>query len=291
MDERIAKCAAEVFDELGGEYERAFAGLPGQDEALGWLTERLPADARVLDVGSGTGRPVAAALAEAGFRVTGIDVSATMVELARSQVPGADFRLADVRTYEPAEHFDAVCAFFPLLLMSQGEVAASLERIASWVAPGGYLLFATVPGDLDGTTLTWMGRRMNVSSLPADAFPARLEEAGLTVLHRQTATFQPDSRIAGPEEHLFLRARRTGRVTAPAHALLGPYPHPARYRGPHTLSTDAWAAFEPHLIGVPLGSLAGSGGVRRLTSSFAGVWVARWGEVFRVSGRFCELSQ
>ncbi|MFD0353438.1 hypothetical protein ACFVHW_06770 [Streptomyces sp. NPDC127110] len=92
---------------------------------------------------------------------------------------------------------------------------------------------------------------MNVSSLPADAFPARLEEAGLTVLHRQTATFQPDSRIAGPEEHVFLRARRTGRVTAPAHALLGPYPHPARYRGPHTLSTDAWAAFEPHFPTAP----------------------------------------
>ncbi|MFG2997456.1 methyltransferase domain-containing protein [Streptomyces sp. NPDC048340] len=244
MGDHIAVSAAEVFDELGGEYERAFAGLPGQDEALLWLTERLSAGARVLDVGSGTGRPVAATLTDAGFRVTGIDVSAAMVELARSQVPGAEFRLADVRTYEPAERFDAVCAFFPLLLMPQQDVAASLERIASWLAPGGYLLFATVPGDLDETTLTWMGRRMNVSSLPADEFPTRLEGLGLTVLHRHTATFQPDSRIAGPEEHLFLRARRTGRVAPPAHALLGPYPHPARYRGPHALGTDARAAFE-----------------------------------------------
>ncbi|RST00740.1 class I SAM-dependent methyltransferase [Streptomyces sp. WAC07149] len=215
VGDRIAESAAEVFDGLGGEYERAFAGLPGQDEALRWLAERLPTGARVLDVGSGTGRPVAAALVGAGFRVTGIDVSATMVELARSQVPGGDFRLADVRTYEPGERFDAVCAFFPLLLMPQRDVAASLERIASWVAPGGYLLFATVPGDLDETALTWMGRRMKVSSLPADEFPARLEGLGLTVLHRHTATFQPDSRIAGPEEHLFLRARRTGPVAAP----------------------------------------------------------------------------
>ncbi|MFE1557834.1 methyltransferase domain-containing protein [Streptomyces sp. NPDC058734] len=246
MEDRIAASAAEVFDELGGEYERAFAGLPGQREALRWLMERLPAGASVLDVGSGTGRPVAATLADSGFRVTGIDVSATMVELARSRVPGGDFRLADVRTFAPAEPFDAVCAFFPLLLMPQRDVVTSLERIASWVAPGGYLLFATVPGDLDETTLTWMGRRMNVSSLPAGEFAARLEELGLTVLHRHTATFQPDSSIAGPEEHLFLHARRTGRVAPPAHALLGPYPHPARYRGPHALSTAAWAAFEPH---------------------------------------------
>ncbi|MFE1803544.1 methyltransferase domain-containing protein [Streptomyces sp. NPDC059533] len=246
MDDQIATCAAEVFDELGGEYERAFAGLPGQEAALRWLSARLPAGARVLDVGSGTGRPVAASLADAGFRVTGIDVSATMVELARSQVPGAVFHLADVRTYEPEEPFDAVCAFFPLLLMPQRDVTVSLERIGSWVAPGGYLLFATVPGDLDDTTLTWMGRRMNVSSLPADAFPARLEELGLTVLDRHAATFQPDSRIAGPEEHLFLRARRPGPPAAPAHTLLGPYPHPARYRGPHALSTAAWSAFEPH---------------------------------------------
>ncbi|MFJ6941160.1 class I SAM-dependent methyltransferase [Streptomyces sp. NPDC101132] len=210
MDEQGAMSAAEVFDGLGGEYERAFARLPGQDAALEWLVARLPAGAAVLDVGSGTGRPVAAVLAAAGCRVTGIDVSPAMVALARAQVPGATFEVADVRTYRPERRFDAVCAFFPLLVMSYEDVTSSLERIASWIEPGGHLLFATVPGDLRDAPITWMGRQMNVSSLTAEDCIARMERLGLTVLHQHTAVFQPDSPVAGPEEHLFVRALRPG---------------------------------------------------------------------------------
>ncbi|MEJ8640727.1 class I SAM-dependent methyltransferase [Streptomyces sp. MS1.HAVA.3] len=108
------KSAAEVFDALGERYEEAFGRVPGQIEALDWLTARLPAGARVLDVGSGTGRPTAEALVRAGCAVTGIDVSAAMVALARARVPQAHFDQADVRTYMPEPGgFDAVCAFFP----------------------------------------------------------------------------------------------------------------------------------------------------------------------------------
>lgn len=83
------KSAADVFDEVGARYEEVFGRVPGQLAALDWLTARLAPGARVLDVGSGTGRPAAEALARAGCAVTGIDVSAHMVDLARSRVPQA----------------------------------------------------------------------------------------------------------------------------------------------------------------------------------------------------------
>ncbi|MFE4599235.1 class I SAM-dependent methyltransferase [Kitasatospora indigofera] len=163
-------------------------------------------------------------------------------------MPGAVFEVADVRTWRPAEAFDAVCAFFPLLVMPRQDVEHALERIASWVAPGGLLVFATVPGDLDEQPMEWMGRRIAVSSLPTPDVLGRLDAAGLQVTHHHTAPFRPDSPLAAPEEHLFVHARRPdpAATAAPEHALLGPWPHPARYRGPHTLSTSAWAAFEPH---------------------------------------------
>ncbi|MFE7096745.1 class I SAM-dependent methyltransferase [Streptomyces erythrochromogenes] len=203
------KSAAEVFDALGERYEELFGRVPGQIEALDWLTARLPEGARVLDVGSGTGRPTAEMLVRAGCDVTGIDVSPAMVALARARVPGARFEQADVRTYTPpTDGFDAVCSFFPLLVMDQPEVAAALDRMASWTAPGGYFVMATVPGDIRGLDIEWMGHEVTVSSLSTEAHLARLADRGLEVLHHHTATFCPADDLAVPEEHLFCYARR-----------------------------------------------------------------------------------
>ncbi|MET9606894.1 methyltransferase domain-containing protein [Streptomyces sp. NPDC006512] len=201
--------AAEVFDALGERYEDLFGQVPGQLEALDRLVERLPAGARVLDVGSGTGRPTAERLARAGHAVTGIDVSAAMVETARARVPGAHFEQADVRTYAPEPAgYDAVCSFFPLLVMDQPDVAAALGRMASWVAPGGYFVMATVPGDIRGLDIEWMGHPVTVSSLSTEEHLRLLAEAGLEVLRHHTASFTPADPLAGPEEHLFCFARR-----------------------------------------------------------------------------------
>ncbi|MGW6390393.1 class I SAM-dependent methyltransferase [Streptomyces sp. NPDC055103] len=208
--ERKALSAAELFDGMGIAYEQAFGHLPAQLEAVEWLTGRLASGARVLDVGSGTGRPVADLLVRSGCDVTGIDVSRTMVELARSQVPGARFEQCGVHDFEAAEGgFDAVCAFFPLLVMTRAEVSAALRRMAGWVAPGGYLVTATVPADVDGVEIEWMGRPVRVSSFSAEEYVRQIrEECGLDVLHHAVSVFQPDDELAGPEQHVFCYARR-----------------------------------------------------------------------------------
>ncbi|MFJ9641702.1 class I SAM-dependent methyltransferase [Streptomyces sp. NPDC004244] len=202
--------AAELFDGLGVDYERAFGRLPAQLAAVDWLSARLAPGARVLDVGSGTGRPVADRLVRAGCDVTGIDVSGAMVGLARAQVPGARFEQSDVREFSaPEGSFDAVCAFFPLLMMSRAEASAALERMAGWLAPGGYLVSATVPADVDGIEIEWMGRRVEVSSFSAEEYLRRLrEDCGLEVLHHAVSVFEPEGELAAPEEHLFCYARR-----------------------------------------------------------------------------------
>lgn len=202
--------AAAVFDEVGARYEEVFADIPGRLAALDWLTERLSPGARVLDVGSGTGRPAAEALTRAGFEVTGIDVSGEMVRLARERVPGAVFEQADVRTYvPPAEGYDAVCAFFPLLLMDQPEVADALARMASWVAPGGSFVMATVPGDIRLLDIVWMGHEVSVSSLATEDQVRVLEGAGLEVVHQDTTLYRPPGAGAEPEQHLYVHARRS----------------------------------------------------------------------------------
>src|SRR4051812_25942474 len=64
-----------------------------------WIDELaplLPPNARVLDLGCGAGVPATKLLAEKGFDVLGIDISAVQIERARRLVRGARFEQADM---------------------------------------------------------------------------------------------------------------------------------------------------------------------------------------------------
>jgi SAM-dependent methyltransferase len=110
---------------------------------LNWDQRRFLADApargaRLLDVGCGTGQFLAAARA-AGYRVTGIDLSPTQVELARRR-----FRLPDVQALSlealAARHpapFDVVTAF--QVLEHVADPRTFLVTLHAIVASGGHL--------------------------------------------------------------------------------------------------------------------------------------------------------
>lgn len=202
--------AAEVFDGLGKDYELAFAGLGAQREEVEWLVGQLPGAAKVLDIGCGTGRPTAEMLVAAGHEVTGCDVSPGMIEIARAQVPGARFEVADLRTLAyPSGAWDAVVAFFPLLQLTRAEIDAALGKFASWLKPGGIFLFATVPADIEGLDIEFMGKAVTVSSYPVAEYRRLLAEAGLQIVRERVVEFLPEHPSATVEHDLFVAARRS----------------------------------------------------------------------------------
>ncbi|MEU1192912.1 class I SAM-dependent methyltransferase [Streptomyces sp. NPDC005859] len=201
--------AARVFDALGPEYEKAFAHSEAHRRSLEWLLGRLAPGARVLDVGSGTGRPTAETLARAGHHVLGVDVSPVMVKLAARQVPEAEFRCTDVRELPLEEHsFDAVCVYFSLLQLDRAQQSELVGRLARALRPGGALVFATVPLDVAGVDAVFMGQPVRVTSFAAGDLVDVVTGAGLTVLAQEDVLFTPDHPEAGPEPHLFLHCGR-----------------------------------------------------------------------------------
>lgn len=210
-DEVHGSPAAAVFDALGSDYEKAFASSAAHRASLTWLLERLSPGSTVLDVGSGTGRPTAATLAGAGHRVLGVDVSPVMVEIASRQVPEAEFRCDDVlRMPLPEASYDAVCVYFSLLQMPRAEQEELVRRLTAALRPGGLLVLATVPLDVEEFDGAFMGRPVRVTSFAAQDVIGMVRETGLTVEWEESTMFTPSHPEARPEPHLFLHCRRAG---------------------------------------------------------------------------------
>ena len=105
---------------------------------------------RILDVGCGTGA-VALACAARGADVTGIDVNADMLEVARSKalpyesagsVEWHQLSAAEIEDRFEPESFDGVTACLVFSELSPSERAYALAVVLSRLRPGGWLVVA-----------------------------------------------------------------------------------------------------------------------------------------------------
>ncbi|NRB05710.1 MAG: methyltransferase domain-containing protein [Rhodobacteraceae bacterium] len=109
-------------------------------------TAALKAGETVLDVGCGTGASVAQIAAQVGTEghVTGVDISTTLISMARSRlegVPQAELLLADAAETDLSRRYDAVLSRFGVMFFSDTTVAFS--NIAQAVKPGGRFVLGT----------------------------------------------------------------------------------------------------------------------------------------------------
>jgi SAM-dependent methyltransferase len=136
-----------------------------------------------LDLGCGTGRHATAHLAAAGLQVTGVDVSARSIEVARREVPSGHFLVGDMATLAfPAESFDLVTAFYSIIHLPRDEHGRRLRRVARWLRPGGGLVANLGTTGGDAFEEDWHGVPMYWSSWDQRTNRRLLEAAGLEIL-------------------------------------------------------------------------------------------------------------
>lgn len=206
---------AEAFDAIGDRYDEAFPYKKGQLAAAEWLIRSLAGGARVLDLGCGTGLPTARQLVDAGFEVVGVDLSRRMVELAREYVPGATFQRLDIADLGPdgphdPGRFDAVAAFFSLLMLPRGEIPVVLRRVHDLLVPGGLFTLSMVEADVDYFTIPFLGNAIRVSGYLRDDLREVVEQAGFAVVEESSYTYAPETSDVPPEEQIFLNCVRRG---------------------------------------------------------------------------------
>jgi len=159
--------------------------------ALEDLASLVPQGAAVLDLGCGAGVPVTRWLADRRFAVTGVDVSARQLELARSNVPTATFIKADMTELAFAsETFDAVVAFHSIIHVPRADHPTLLASIHRWLKPGGAFLATMTVTDYEGREDDWegWGAPMVWSHYDRDANVAMLRGADFELRYAEPRT-------------------------------------------------------------------------------------------------------
>ncbi|BDH15137.1 class I SAM-dependent DNA methyltransferase [Streptomyces hygroscopicus] len=204
---------AEAFDAIGDRYDDAFPHKDGQLASGAWLAGTLPAGSRILDLGCGTGLPTARQLADAGHRVVGIDLSPSMVELARENAPDADFHRLDIADLRGGRlggpgSFDGIAAYFSLLMLPRAEIPYALGMLHDLLRPEGLLALSMVEADVDDFTIPFLGNSIRVSGYLRDDLRRVVHDAGFDVVGEDAYAYAPASTDVPPEIQLFLHLRR-----------------------------------------------------------------------------------
>jgi SAM-dependent methyltransferase len=188
--------------------ERYLASKDAEDPTtLEELARELPPDAAVLDLGCGAGVPVTRWLAQR-FALTGVDLSARQLELARQHVPAASFLKADMTDLCLApEIFDAVVALNYIIHVPRTEHPALLEKIHRWLKPGGVFLATWALGEWEGEESDWegWGSPMRWGHHDAETSLELLRGAGFA---KERAEVRTTGGTRGDESWLWVLARK-----------------------------------------------------------------------------------
>jgi SAM-dependent methyltransferase len=162
--------------------------------ALEWLREldaRLPDGADVLELGCGRGVPGTRQLARR-HRVTGVDISAVQIELARHHVPEASFVHTDALELEVAPgSFDAVVALYFFGHVPVDEQRELIGRSSLWLRDGGLLLATFGAGEPgEEVDADWLGAPMYFASLGGASYLPLLRDLGFELLREEVVVQQ-----------------------------------------------------------------------------------------------------
>jgi SAM-dependent methyltransferase len=247
---RVAALAAQYETDsfYGHQVERANdESWRPQAQARVALINRLhPARGALLDVGCSAGWFLSVAR-DAGWQVSGLDVSAPAVAYCRSR--GFDARVATLDNHGlPPGRFDVITMFDCIEHMPSPMVA--LRAVRALLAPGGVVMITTpnVEGLFPRFTYQLFGRRFGAWDHPGPpghiyqfgmgTMVTALQQTGFEVIHRKTEAIPLDFTVGALEDVIVDVMKGNARHSQPAMASTATAPAAAAIRQP---SGDALA--------------------------------------------------
>ena len=208
MDKTAA--TIESYNKNAGLFADKFMNYAPYQRQVAAFAAHLSPNSRVLDLGCGPGNVARQLLSLRPLHLTCVDMSASMLKLAKTHAPAAEFHLHDLRTVTfPANHFDVAILSFCIVHLSDAETEQLIANVNRWLKPEGLLYLSFIEGKPAGfETTSFSSEPLFFNYYDRQNLEQLLQNHGLTVFHQQQYDFpEPDGAFS---TELFFFARRTG---------------------------------------------------------------------------------
>lgn len=149
-----------------------------------WLQkflELLPPAGSVLDIGCGSGEPIAGFFVRSGYSVHGVDSSPAMIAYCKDRFPDNAWDVADMRSLSLGRSFAGILAWDSFFHLRQDDQRRMFPIFRQHAAPNAALMFTS--GPREGVAMgTFNGEPLYHASLDPAEYRRLLDEARFDVV-------------------------------------------------------------------------------------------------------------
>lgn len=188
MEDNLKAIVAAGYDRITERYQRLVdnGGYEVRDKYLAIIDAAIPKGARILELGCGSGDPMTRTLS-ASYDVTGVDISANQLALARTNAPSAGLLRADMARLPIADaRFDACAAFYSMTHVPRTEHPALLAEVCRVLGPRALIVLTMGASDNPNQREDdWLGAPMFFSHFDGETNTALVRDAGFDIQSSQ----------------------------------------------------------------------------------------------------------
>lgn len=170
-----------LYEQIADWFDNARTKTLMEKEYLNLVLSQLDNNASILDLGCGTGEPIARFFIENGHSITGIDGSRKMITTCKARFPEMEWIEDDMRNVNLKRHFDVVIAWDSLFHLNHADQRNMFKIFYDHIKPHGILIFTS--GHKYGEVYSKMdGHIFYHASLDTEEYKGLLHQYGFEIL-------------------------------------------------------------------------------------------------------------
>lgn len=174
------------YNAIVKDWDTARSGLfPHEPPFLTLLTANIRPPARILDLGCGTGRPVAEFLLQQGYFVTGVDQAEELLALAKERLPTGRWLLARMEDFEPDEDYDGAVIWDSLFHIPRVHHEPILRKVVRSLRPRSRLMLTMGGSEHPAFTDSMYGHSFFYDSHAPEELMSIVKSLGLVIEHAE----------------------------------------------------------------------------------------------------------